>query len=91
MGLPALVDEIADRWGLQLGRPWPTGGTSVVLPCESAAGELLALKLTPDLKVAADEAAALDAWGACQHVVRLHDADLDHGACCLSGCCRALA
>jgi streptomycin 6-kinase len=79
-GLPALADEIADRWGLRLGRPWPTGGTSVVLPCESAAGELLALKLTPDLKIAADEAAALDAWGACEHVVRLHDADLDHGA-----------
>ncbi len=52
----------------------------MVLPCESAAGELLALKLTPDLRIAADEAAALVAWRACQHVVRLHDADLDHGA-----------
>jgi streptomycin 6-kinase len=78
-GLPALVDEIAVRWGLRLGRPWPTGGTSVVLPCESAVGELLALKLTPDLKIAADEAAALHAWRACQHVVRLHDVDLGHG------------
>jgi hypothetical protein len=79
-GLPALADEVARRWGLQLGRAWPKGGTSVVMPCESDDGELLVLKLTPDLKIAADEATALDAWMACRHVVMLHDADLDRGA-----------
>lgn len=79
-GLPALADEVARRWGLRLGRVWPKGGTSVVVPCESDDGELLVLKLTPDLKIAADEATALEAWMACRHVVMLHDADLDRGA-----------
>jgi streptomycin 6-kinase len=79
-GLPALADEIARRWGLHLGEAWPRGGTSVVLPCESDDGELLVLKLTPDPKIAADEATALDAWKACRHVVTLHDADPDRGA-----------
>jgi streptomycin 6-kinase len=79
-GLPALAGELAGRWGLRLGQAWPAGGTSVVLPCESGDGELLVLKLTPDLKIAADEATALDAWMARRHVVTLHDADLDRGA-----------
>lgn len=79
-GLPALADELAGRWGLRLGQAWPRGGTSVVLPCESDDGEPLVLKLTPEPKIAADEATALAAWRACRHVVLLHDADLDHGA-----------
>ena len=79
-GLPALAGELARRWGLRLGTAWPVGGTSVVLPCESGNGGLLVLKLTPDLKIAADEAAALGAWMACRHVVTLHDADIDRGA-----------
>jgi streptomycin 6-kinase len=79
-GLPVLADDLAVRWGLRLGPAWPQGGTSVVLPCESGSGELLALKLTPDPEIAADEATALAAWAACQHAVTLHDADLDCGA-----------
>lgn len=79
-GLPALAGEVAGRWGLRLGRAWPTGGTSVALPCESGAGEPLVLKLTPDPKIAADEATELDAWLARGHVVTLHDADPDRGA-----------
>ncbi len=79
-GLPALADDLAGMWGLRLGQEWPKGGTSVVLPCESDDGELLVLKLSPDLKIAADEATALDAWTARRHVVSLHDADLDRGA-----------
>jgi streptomycin 6-kinase len=79
-GLPALADDLAGRWGLRLGQAWPRGGTSVVLPCESDDGEPLVLKLTPELKIAADEATALNAWTASRHVVMVHDADLDHGA-----------
>jgi streptomycin 6-kinase len=79
-GLPALANDLASRWGLRLGQAWPRGGTSVVLPCESDDGEQLVLKLTPELKIAVDEATALDAWMACRHVVTVHDADLDHGA-----------
>ena len=78
--LPALAAELAVRWGLRLGQAWPKGGTSVVLPCESCGGEQLVLKLTPDLTIAVDEAAALDTWMACPHVVTLRDADLDRGA-----------
>ncbi|MGH3166283.1 MAG: aminoglycoside phosphotransferase family protein, partial [Trebonia sp.] len=66
-GLPALADGLAAQWGLRLGQAFPKGGTSVVLPCESGNGELLVLKLTPDPKIAADEAAALEAWMACRH------------------------
>lgn len=79
-GLPELLDDLAGQWGLRLGQPWARGGTSVVLPCESDGGGLLVLKLSPDVKIAADEATALDAWTASEHVVTLQDADLDHGA-----------
>lgn len=78
--LPPLADDLARRWGLRLGRAWPNGGTSVVLPCESGDGEPMVLKLTPDPKIAADEVTALDAWMSCRHVVALHDADLGRGA-----------
>jgi hypothetical protein len=35
------------------------GTTSLLLPCGSGNGEQLVLKLTPDLKIAADEVALL--------------------------------
>jgi streptomycin 6-kinase len=47
-GLPALADALAARWELRLGPAESKGGTSVVLRCESADGEPLVLKLTPD-------------------------------------------
>jgi streptomycin 6-kinase len=65
---------------LRLGPAWPSGGTSVVLPCWTDDDEPLVLKLTPDLTIAAGEAAALQAWAASPHVVLLHDADLERGA-----------
>ena len=78
--LPALVDTVARQWGLRPGPAWPLGGTSVVLPCQTGNGEQMVLKLTPDLKIAADEATALDLWSASPHVVQLHDADPGRGA-----------
>ena len=69
-GLPALVDDLAVRWGLRLEPAWPMGGTSVVLPGESRGGQPLVLKLTPDLAIAADEATALGIWAGCQQVSR---------------------
>ena len=78
--LPALADAVARRWGLRLGPALSAGGNSVVLPCQADDGEEMVLKLTPDLKIAADEATALDLWSASPHVVLLHDADLDRGA-----------
>jgi len=78
--LPALVDTVARQWGLRPGPAWPVGGNSVVLPCQTDNGEDMVLKLSPDQKIAADEATALDLWSASPHVVQLHDADLGRGA-----------
>lgn len=78
--LPGLADDLAGRWHLALAPAWPDGGTSVVFPCESAAGERRVLKLTPDPKIAAEEAAALTAWHASPHTVTLHAADPGRGA-----------
>lgn len=78
--LPDLADDLAGRWRLTLASAWPNGGTSVVFPCESAAGEQRVLKLTPDPEIAAGEAVALTAWHACPHTVPLHAADPGRGA-----------
>lgn len=56
------------------------GSNSVVLRCQAGDGEEMVLKLTPDLKIAADEATALDLWSASPLVVQLHDAALSRGA-----------
>lgn len=85
--LPALVDTVAQQWGLRPGPAWPLGGTSVVLPCQAGNGEQMVLKLSPDLKIAADEATALDLWSALPLVVQLHDADLARGALLLERLC----
>ena len=78
--LPALVDTVARQWGLRPGPALPAGSNSVVLPCQDGNGEEMVLKLTPDLKIAADEAIALDLWSPTPHVVLLHDADPGRGA-----------
>ena len=78
--LPALLDAVGGQWQLRLGQAWPAGGTSVVLPCWAEGGEQLVLKLTPELQIAADEAAALRGWAGSPHAVLLHDADLERGA-----------
>jgi hypothetical protein len=78
--LPALADTVARQWRLQLEPALPTGGSSVVLPCQASDDEPMVLKLSPDLKIAADEATALDLWSASPHMVLLHDADLERGA-----------
>jgi streptomycin 6-kinase len=77
-GLPALIDDVADRWGLDLIGPPRAGGTSVVLHGTSALGPVV-LTLTPDTTVAEEEAHGLRAWAACRHVVRLHEADEERG------------
>ena len=78
--LPALLDAVAGQWHLRLGQAWPAGGTSVVLPCRADGGGQLVLKVTPELQIAAEEAAALQGWAASPHSVLLHNADLERGA-----------
>lgn len=72
--LPALVDELCDRWGLEVRSAMP-GNTGRTLLCRDADGHSKVLKLTPDTEIAATEAAALRVWADSPHVVDLLDAD----------------
>jgi streptomycin 6-kinase len=78
--LPALIDAIARIWRLRIETLLPGGANSIVLACTSDDGESLVLKLTPDLRIAAEEAAALSMWASCRHVVALKDSDIGRGA-----------
>lgn len=77
--LPGLIDVVTRAWRLRVKAVLPGGSNSVVLCCISD-DEAFVLKVTPDLTVAAEEAAALSVWTACQHVVALADSDLARGA-----------
>lgn len=79
-GLPGLVNEVRQAWRLQVEALLPAGSNSVVLSCSSDDGKQVVLKLTPSPPIAAQEAAALRAWSACQHVVALLDHDVERGA-----------
>lgn len=87
--LPALVDVLARRWGLDVGAAGG-GGTSRVYRClrygegDTAAASVW-LKLTPDPVIASQEAEALNAWSAAPSVVRLLESDLGAGALLLAG------
>ena len=72
--LPLIVDELARRWTLDLGRPFQPGGSaSWVAPVRNAVGERLVLKVGLPHYEALHEAAGLRAWGGAG-AVRLHDA-----------------
>ena len=77
--LPELVGSVSAAWQLRVRRVLPAGGTSALFSCASHDGTPVVLKLTPDRRIAAGEAAALDAWAEAPHVVQLLDADLDRG------------
>jgi streptomycin 6-kinase len=78
--LPGLVGSVCGGWRLRVRRALPAGGTSVVFECAAHDGDSVVLKLTPDHRIAAGEAAALATWAGSRHVVRLLDSDLDRGA-----------
>ncbi|MFI0240588.1 aminoglycoside phosphotransferase family protein [Streptomyces sp. NPDC016845] len=78
--LPALVRELAARWGLE---PVAAsgGGTSRVFRCvRHDTGASVWLKLTPEPGIAREEAEALRAWEATPSVVTLLAEDLAAGA-----------
>lgn len=61
--LPAVVDEIASDWGLELGDPYLPGGQCAwVAPARNAAAEELVLKLGWRHREAEHEAGALRFW-----------------------------
>jgi streptomycin 6-kinase len=57
--VPALADQVADRWGLKLGETYAYGASSVVLHCNLVGGGGAVLKLSPDPPFLADQAAML--------------------------------
>jgi streptomycin 6-kinase len=70
-GLPAVVDDLACRWTLQVGRPFQPGGSaSWVAPARTAAGESVVLKAGWRHDEALHEADGLRAWQG-QGAVRL--------------------
>ena len=82
--LPSLVDSLTARWGLEVVSAL-AGNTGRTLMCRDRAGRSVVLKLTPQLDIAATEAAALRAWAGLPRVVRLLDADYEAGAVLLEG------
>ncbi|GLW69698.1 aminoglycoside O-phosphotransferase [Kitasatospora phosalacinea] len=80
--LPALVRELAGRWGLEVASAGG-GGTSRVFRCVRG-GEAVWLKLTPEPAIAREEAEALRGWAAVPSVVPLLAADLPAGALLLA-------
>jgi streptomycin 6-kinase len=82
--LPAVVDSLTARWGLEVVSAL-AGNTGRTLMCRDRAGRSVVLKLTPQLDIAATEAAALRAWAGLPRVVRLLDADYETGAILLEG------
>lgn len=78
--LPALVDELAARWDLELVAAGG-GGTSRVFRCfKRDTGTSAWLKLTPEPGIAREEAEALRAWAKTPSVVTLLAQDLAAGA-----------
>jgi streptomycin 6-kinase len=72
--LPLIVDDLARRWSLDVGRPFQPGGvTSWVAPARNAAGEHLVLKVGWLHDEALHEADGLQVWDG-RGAVRLFDA-----------------
>jgi len=72
--LPLIVDELARRWSLDLGRPFQPGGSaSWVAPVHNVGGERLVLKVGLPHYEALHEADGLRAWDG-EGAVRLRDA-----------------
>jgi streptomycin 6-kinase len=82
-GLPGIVDDLARRWSLRVGRPFQPGGSaSWVAPARTSAGERVVMKVGFRHDEALDEAGGLRAWDG-RGTVRLLDS-------CLTGMAIAL-
>lgn len=78
--LPRVLDELAGRWGLELGRGLPGGSASYVVGVTTTDGEQRVLKVpTPDLASQTEVARVLTAADGRGHV-RLHAHDPATGA-----------
>ena len=74
--LPGLLDEVADRWQLQVGDPFPDASASLTLRATRTDGMRVVLKLQYPHREAEQEAAALAQWAGAGAVCLLaHDPD----------------
>jgi streptomycin 6-kinase len=60
--LPAVLDELADRWEIEWGPLIQRGSMSVVIRCRAAGGRPAVLKVSPERLRVAHEATALASW-----------------------------
>ncbi|MDH3665108.1 MAG: aminoglycoside phosphotransferase family protein [Alphaproteobacteria bacterium] len=82
--LPQLIDQLADRWSLELGAPYPGATTSYVAPARRR-GQQVVLKIQWPHAECANEADALRAWSG-DGAIRLLDHDADRHALLLEAC-----
>jgi hypothetical protein len=60
--LPDVLEELADRWGVERGTPIQRGSMAFVIRCQTGDGRAAVLKVSPDRAWLAHEAAALARW-----------------------------
>jgi streptomycin 6-kinase len=60
--LPAVLEDLGERWGVEWGTLIQRGSMSVVIRCRAADGRPAVLKLSPERARIAHEAAALASW-----------------------------
>ena len=78
--LPALVERLGQRWGVETVRAVSNGNTACVFVCKRRGGEAAVLKLSPDRALVAAEASALRAFGASGRVPEVLRFDGEVGA-----------
>jgi streptomycin 6-kinase len=60
--LPAVLEELAERWGVEWGTLIQRGSMAVVIRCQTGDGRAAVLKVSPDRERLGHEAAALARW-----------------------------
>jgi streptomycin 6-kinase len=60
--LPDVLEDLAERWGVEWGTLIHRGSMAVVIRCQTADGRAAVLKVSPDRERLAHEAAALAHW-----------------------------
>jgi len=86
--LPTVLADLGERWSLEWLEVIRRGSMSVAIRCRATDGTDAVLKLAPDRRRIADEAAALERWRT-PHVPALLAAEPQLGALLLEGSIRA--
>ncbi|HEX3330316.1 MAG TPA: aminoglycoside phosphotransferase family protein [Gaiellales bacterium] len=77
--LPAVLEDLADRWGVEFGMLIQRGSMTVVIRCRAADGRAAVLKASPERWRLVHEAAALRRWSTA-HVPEVLAVDEQAGA-----------